>query len=209
MKKFFLLSFLGALIAGAVPEARAAHNLANTRHACVQVILSNGETFEGQCKLPEGWSTKPIVVRPEQGKSRKFAVDRIAALVVWAKKQPEKQYVMRRIVRPVHNKKGKWKRDLEQWMVLEAAGTHLAVYMGASSYEFHRRRGTLVGVLPQYTVPAHVGVKTGATRGTWIGDRESLLQFLADDPTLCRRIADNEIAANDYATIVEVYEPHE
>jgi len=191
-------------------EAHAgAHYLNDTKLARVHVVLKNGETFDGRIKLPDGWSTKPVKVTPDEGKARKFRPEEIAALVVWEKKHPDKQFVMRRITRPYYNKKGQWKRDNVQWMFVEAAGEHITIYMGATMYEFNRRNGTLVGLAQYNSGFSSVGVKTGAETGVFIGNRKALLEFLADDPTICRRIEGGEIKIDDYQTIADVYEPVE
>ncbi|MDE6482660.1 MAG: hypothetical protein K2L01_02720 [Rikenellaceae bacterium] len=193
-----------------MPEAHAgAHYLNDTKLARVHVVLKNGDTFDGRIKLPDGWSTKPVKVTPDEGKARKFKPEEIAALVVWEKKHPDKQFVMRRITRPYYNKKGQWKRDNVQWMFVEAAGEHLTIYMGATMYEFNKRNGTLVGLAQYNSGFSSVGVKTGAEKGVYIGNKKSLMDFLSDDPTICRRLEANEISANDYQTIVDVYEPVE
>ena len=189
------------------PRAHAAKNLIDTRKACVQVVLRTGETFDGRFKLPEGWDKKPVRVRPAAGKRRKFGTEQIAALIVWEKRHPDKQYVLQRITRPYYNRKGVWKRDLSQWMILDAAGEHLTVYTGGTCYEFRRRTGVLVTLVPQYVAFDRVGVKKGAERGAFIGTPKALVEFLADDPTLCRRIEEHEIRPDDYRTIVDVYEP--
>ena len=201
--------FIGALTVWASEAHAGAYYLTNTKIAQVHVILKNGETFDGRIKLPDGWSTKPVKVSPEVGKSRKFKPEDIEALVVWEKKHPDKQFVMRRITRPYYNRKGQWKRDNVSWMFAQAQGEHITIYMGAPSYEFSRRNGTLMGIAQYESYFSHVGVKAGAENGVWIGNRKSLLEFLSDDPTLCRRIEDNEIGATDYQTIADVYEPVE
>lgn len=206
MKPFLRLAWLAAMLLLA-SAAHAAKSLSDTRKARVQVVLKSGETFEGTFKLPDGWSEKPVKIVPDEGKSRKFAPDRIAALIVWEKKHPDKQYVMQRVTRPYYNRKGVFKRDLTQWMVVKAAGKHLIVYMGGTSYEFHRRQGTLVSVTPQYTSFPHVAMKVGAERGVFIGSPKEWIELLADDPTICRRLEEGELRWNDFQTIADTYEP--
>ena len=214
MKNFFRITFLAfifsCVITVFVSDAPAgAYYLNDTKLARVNVILKNGETFDGKTKLPGGWYTKPIKVTPDEGKTRKFKPEEIEALVVWEKKHPDKQFVMRRITRPYYNRKGQWKHDNVQWMFAQAVGKHLTIYMGAPMYEFNRRNGTLVGLAQYNNGFSSVGVKTGAEKGVFIGNKKSLMEFLSDDPTICRRLEANEIDSNDYQTIVDVYEPVE
>lgn len=213
MKPFFRVVFTALLLSAVTfltfDTHAMAYSLTDTKLARVHVVLKNGETFDGRIKLPDGWSTKPVKVAPDEGKSRKFRPEEIAALVVWEKRHPDKQFIMRRITRPYYNKKGQWKRDNVQWMFVEAAGEHLTIYMGATSYEFNRRNGTLIGLAQYNSGFSSVGVKTGAEKGVYIGNKKALIEFLSDDPTICRRLEANEIDAKDYQTIVDVYEPVE
>lgn len=184
-----------------------------------EIYTNDNQLIAGQiggqrsAKLASG--SKKISIKTAEGRKR-IKSDQIAYMKLARKNHPEKQQTLVYTDYKIpYTRKGVQKfRTFRNWQIVNHAGDHLLITACGGSYSL-AKDGALVitystdeGI--RYCIrrrgdecPLFIG-RSISGRGYM---RRQWQEYLADDTTLCRKIADKEIDAFDFASIAELYNP--
>lgn len=164
-------------------------------------------------KLASG--SKKISIKTANGRER-IKSEEIAYMTLARKNHPEKQQTLVYTdFRYPYTRKGVQKfRTFKCWQIVNHAGDHLLITASGRTYHLAKDGGLVI------TYSSDEGIKycirrQGDESPVYIGRsisgraymRKQWQDYLADDPVLCRKIADKEIDAFDFAAIAEQYNP--
>lgn len=205
----------------------------STLHSCqIATVVINGTTYyeteittrdqqvisgkiggQRSSNLPSG--AKTISIKTEEGR-KKIKSEQIAYMKLARKGHPEKQQTLIYTECKIpYTKKGEQKyRTFKNWQVLKSVGDHLLVTAYGHTYSLNKSGALII------TYSRDEGIKYCIQRrgdscpilfGRSISGRSYMRKqwqaYLFDDPILCGKIANKEIDAFDFSTIVEQYNP--
>ena len=164
----------------------------------VVVSLSDGTTVRGEARLPNV-GTRDVTIRDSLGQKREIDSEDIASLMAWNEKAPDAKHLF------VYYDK--------LWMAVAGAGDHLMVFARSTDY-YIDKGGTLTVKGAHFT---YYAAKPGDTEPTLLFKgaptkkerRDFWIEYLADDPALCDKIAAEEIDPFDFDAICAEYKPTE
>lgn len=164
-------------------------------------------------KLPCG--AKKISIKTETGRE-KIKSEQIKYLTLSRKKYPEKQQTLVFLDFKVpYKKKGATRyRTYKRWQVLEKMGDNLLITAYGDFYSL-AKNGDLIITYDMATGIQYCIKRPGDDMPILFARntaghsymRKQWQEYLADDQVLCRKIANKEIDAFDFAAIVEQYTP--
>ena len=164
----------------------------------VVASLTDGTTVRGEAKLPNV-GTKDVTIRDSPGQKREIDSEDIASLMAWNEQAPDAKHLF------VYYDK--------LWMAVAGAGDHLMVFARSTDY-YIDKGGTLTVKGAHFT---YYAAKPGDTEPTLLFKgaptkkkrRDFWIEYLADDPALCDKIAAEEIDPFDFDAICAEYKPTE
>ncbi len=204
---FLIVDLTSCGVAQAVLQIRN-----ETKFECASVVLDDGTVLEGEAVLPNGYS-ESISFRTENGEKRKIPSSEIDFLTMWNKNHGDNKYVL--VYRDAYLGTTKKKGDIfkSRWMLPEATGPHLAVMAYADDFQFNAYgQMLLVGEQIRYYF-----FKENDSRGYNVASkgyansvslaRSEIMDFLSDDPDLCKAIKEKRIEPFEFDIICETYSP--
>lgn len=179
--------------------------------------MKDGTEYAGRVKMPK-CNTKKIRIKTENGEKMKLQNTDIALLGVWKKTHTDKCHYL--VSLPyVGNKLFSTKKEkiiAPQWMAIRVVGDYVEFYCCSYNYSI-TRDGSLVITSVQNGSIAFIARKKGDDKGRIIGFqgsgskqwRTSLMNYLSDDPDLCKKLENKEIEPSDLQRIADLYHPQE
>lgn len=163
------------------------------------------------------FGTKKIRMKTNDGHKIKVKNTDVSILGVWKKTNTDNVAFL--VCHPYITGKSfsKKKRKIEdpEWMSLEAFGKYVEFYVHSSNYSINSKgvfkissgngRG-MINYLVRKT-NEELAVVIGSYKGNKNQLRQELLEYLSDDPELCRRIENMEIEPDDFSEIADKYHP--
>lgn len=168
----------------------------NNKKFPMEITLNDGTKLTGEAKVPDG-KTKSLTLREEDGTKHKLKSADIDFVESWNPKSDDTHFTM-------------FYREKRR-MVPRAAGENLMILSSSADFTMDKH-GTMT-VSGQSIV--HYAVRRGDGEVTRIGGngfttrsaRKALLDFLSDDPELCRMLEEKEVGHYDYEKLCELYKP--
>ncbi|MDY5979395.1 hypothetical protein [Phocaeicola plebeius] len=187
-----------------------------TDHEEGRLVMKDGTEYIGRVKMPN-FGTKKIRMKTNDGHKIKVKNTDVSILGVWKKTNTDNVAFL--VCHPYITGKSfsKKKRKIEdpEWMSLEAFGKYVEFYVHSSNYSINSKgvfkissgngRG-MINYLVRKT-NEELAVVIGSYKGNKNQLRQELLEYLSDDPELCRRIENMEIEPDDFSEIADKYHP--
>lgn len=180
-----------------------------------RVVMKDGTEYVGRVKMPK-CNTKRIRIKTVGGEKLKLQNSDIAVLGVWKKSHTDKCHYLVSWPYVTHKmfSTKKEKSIAPQWMALQAQGDHVEFYCCSYKYSI-TRDGSLVITSVQNGSIIFIARKNGDDRGRIIGYqgsgskhwRTSLMNYLSDDPDLCKKLENKEIGPSNLQQIADLYHP--
>ncbi|NPD90857.1 hypothetical protein [Xylanibacter muris] len=180
-----------------------------------RVVMKDGTEYTGRVKMPK-CNTKKLSIKTTDGQKLKLKSTDIAVLGVWKKTHTDKCHYL--VAYPyVTNKMFSTKKEKiisPQWMALQAQGDYVEFYCCSYKYSIPKD-GTLTITSVQNGNILFIARKKGDENGRIIGYqgsgskhwRTSLINYLSDDPELCRKLENKEIEPDKLQKIADLYNP--
>lgn len=174
-----------------------------------RVVMKDGTEYTGRVKMPLSYE-KNLRITTTDGKKLKLKGTEVALLGVWKKSHPDDVALL--VYGSYKSGKISKKRRTEKpvWMALWEKGDYLEIYKYGDKYSI-TSSGTFKITSYQggliYTLLRKKSDLVPMCLDSYSSHRKGLIEYLADDPELCKKLQDREIKATDLEKIADEYEP--
>ncbi len=174
-----------------------------------RIVTTSGKTYTGRVETPNANTKKLTIVMGENDKVVVDAKD-IETLLMWKKTHPDMKHVLKYL--PSYWLNGKERKPM--WMTPVNSGKYLEIYACSFDYTITQSGDLKVTSIKNGSIN-YYALKRGETKPRAFGmtdlskrqTRKYLLEYLSDDPVLCKKLTDLEISPYDFDKIVEQYQP--
>lgn len=181
-----------------------------TRRENVRIYMNDGDIIAGESVLPDLKDRKIDIKGDNGGKIRIAAGDTEAAIFTQGN-HPEIRNIF--VYRDFVKSSGKTNNKGPFWMLKTGSGKGIEICLCGAYYSFDKDGQIKVEAAPGDRVCV-IGFKDDG-QGEFIGYddsstttmRNAMVEWLADDPALCQKLANREIKAKDYQAICSAYNP--
>lgn len=175
------------------------------------IMTKNGMVYTGRVEMPNV-NTKKVTVQTVDSQKVVVEASNIEAMLVWKKTHTDIKHVLRYIPSYWFDKKNKLRDPM--WMALIETGPNIDFYACSYNYSIPSDGALKIKSLKGGSI-TYYGMKKGETVAKAIdmtdyskrSARKAMVEYLSDDPVLCKKITDLEIEPGDYETIAKEYNP--
>lgn len=177
-----------------------------------RITTTDGKVLTGRVEMPNANTKKLTIVTVDSQKTVLKSED-IKELVVWKKTHTDMKHVLQYL--PSHKMTNPKKVREPLWMALLTSGPYLKIYACSFNYSIPSngelkitsvKGGDILyfALKKGETVPYGIFITSHSKRDA----KERFLEYLSDDPVLCKKLKDAEINPLECETIAQEYNPN-